>query len=126
MSASAPRHRGPHAIIQRRVRYVDTSGQPLRAFCLIDQSTGEVIELKDNAVVGKNEMSDIIIPNRYVSRRHARFTCEGGEFYVEDLGSTNGTFVEGERVDPGSGRKKIEIGNTITFAACRYTFDVLR
>lgn len=126
VKAAAPKHRGPHAVIQRRVRYVDTAGHPLKDFCLIDISTGEVIMLKDDAVIGKNEMSDIVIQNRYVSRRHARITCEGGEFYIADLGSTNGTFVNDVRLEKNGARKKIEIGDTITFAACNYKFDVLR
>ena len=37
-----------------------------------------------------------------VSRRHARFVCEDGQFYVEDVGSLNGTFLNrGARLVPG-------------------------
>src|SRR5215813_838313 len=41
-------------------------------------------------------------PEAKVSRRHARITLRNGEYFVEDLGSTNGTFVNrGKRLPPG-------------------------
>ena len=41
-------------------------------------------------------------PEAKVSRRHARITLKNGEYFVEDLGSTNGTFVNrGKRLLPG-------------------------
>lgn len=41
-------------------------------------------------------------PEAKVSRRHARVTLRNGEYFVEDLGSTNGTFVNrGKRLPPG-------------------------
>jgi pSer/pThr/pTyr-binding forkhead associated (FHA) protein len=41
-------------------------------------------------------------PEAKVSRRHARITCREGKYFLEDLGSTNGTFVNrGKRLPPG-------------------------
>ena len=46
---------------------------------------------------------DVYDPEAKVSRRHARIIFEGGKFLIEDLGSTNGTFVNrGRRLIPGS------------------------
>ena len=120
-----PRHRGPHAVIQKKIKYVDTSGTPLKEFSLIDEATGEVRPLKDTVLIGKNESCDIVIPNRYVSRRHARITCRAGAYYIEDLGSTNGTIVNGEKLSAESGERQIEPGDRIEFAACRYIFDAI-
>jgi len=120
-----PRHRGPHAVIQKKIKYVDTSGTPLREFCLIDASTGEVKQLKDSMLIGKSESCDLVIPNRYVSRRHAKISCRAGAYYIEDLGSTNGTTINGHRLYREDGEKQIEPGDKIEFAACSFIFDAI-
>lgn len=49
-------------------------------------------------IVGRAPGADILIPDDVVSRRHARFTLMGGDLMVEDLGSSNGTRLNGEPV----------------------------
>ena len=49
--------------------------------------------------VGRHPDSDIFLDDITVSRHHCRFRSEGQDFEVEDSGSTNGTYVNGERVD---------------------------
>lgn len=51
--------------------------------------------------VGRHPDSDIFLDDITVSRHHCRFRSEGQVFSVEDSGSTNGTYVNGERVDRG-------------------------
>ena len=51
--------------------------------------------------VGRHPESDIFLDDITVSRHHCRFLNEGGLFEVEDSGSTNGTYVNGERMDRG-------------------------
>lgn len=52
-------------------------------------------------------------PEAKVSRRHARISCENGEYAIEDLGSTNGTFVNrGRRLKPGE-RQPLSDGDEI-------------
>ena len=50
-------------------------------------------------LVGRGADSDIFLGDITVSRRHARFLVDPDGLGVEDLGSTNGTYVNGERVD---------------------------
>ena len=55
--------------------------------------------LRDGATsIGRSSASDVVLKNDdYASGRHARFTRHGGLLYVEDNGSTNGTFVNGRK-----------------------------
>jgi len=50
-------------------------------------------------IAGRSAPADLVIDDASVSREHARFAVGDGRTAVEDLGSTNGTFVRGQRVD---------------------------
>ena len=52
-------------------------------------------------VVGRGKPADLMLDDPSLSRQHARFTHEGGKVWVEDLGSTNGTRINGKRVSRG-------------------------
>lgn len=49
-------------------------------------------------VIGRHESCDIVLPSSSVSRQHARIFVDNGRCYVEDLGSSNGVVVDGQRV----------------------------
>src|SRR5687768_1205852 len=49
-------------------------------------------------VIGRSESCDIVLPSAEVSRRHAHLEHRDGSWFIEDLGTANGVFVEGERV----------------------------
>jgi pSer/pThr/pTyr-binding forkhead associated (FHA) protein len=49
-------------------------------------------------IIGRSHSSDIILPADNVSRRHARLYTQNTECYVEDLGSSNGVYVNGKRI----------------------------
>ena len=64
--------------------------------------------------VGRSEDNDVVISDPSVSRRHARLSrAEGGGFVIEDLGSTNGTLLDGAPID----RERIEGGEDLAFGA---------
>jgi len=54
---------------------------------------------QETTVLGRGKKCDRILDDPRVSRRHARLTRSAEEITVEDLGSANGTFVNGERID---------------------------
>ena len=53
----------------------------------------------DLSTVGRHPESDIFLDDITVSRRHVEFRREGGRFRVHDVGSLNGTYLNGDRVD---------------------------
>ena len=61
--------------------------------------------------VGRSQENDIVINDPNVSRRHARISRADDGFVVEDLGSTNGTLLDGAPID----RERIEGGDELTF-----------
>ncbi len=56
------------------------------------------LEMDSEIVIGRSSELDMVLVEDMVSRRHARITSFHGEIGIEDFGSTNGTFVNGERV----------------------------
>lgn len=72
---------------------------------------------KDIITVGRDITNDITINDPECSRHHMRFTRGAGGFTLEDLGSTNGTFVNGQRLTgakPLSNGDMIGLGETVT------------
>ena len=60
---------------------------------------GVTIAVNGPVIVGRSPSADIVIGASYVSARHARFSLMGQNLFVEDLGSTNGTAVNGQTID---------------------------
>jgi pSer/pThr/pTyr-binding forkhead associated (FHA) protein len=67
-------------------------------------------------VVGRDASADVVVPDPTISRRHARITHDLGEVWLQDLGSTNGTCVNGvrlldrRRLHDGD---EVEVGNAV-------------
>lgn len=66
---------------------------------------------QEELLLGRDLANDIAISDPEVSRRHARFFMQNGSVMVEDLGSTNGTFLNGERI---SSPQQLRAGDVIT------------
>jgi hypothetical protein len=66
----------------------------------------------DQLTIGRDSTNEIVINDAEVSRRHARLTFQGGKYVLEDLGSTNGTFVNGQRL---AGPRVLKAGEVVSF-----------
>ncbi|MEC7584431.1 MAG: FHA domain-containing protein [Planctomycetota bacterium] len=75
---------------------------------------GDVVSLGDNALrIGRKSSNDLVLPDEKASGVHAEVVCEAGRFVLRDLGSTNGTLMEGRRVS------EVVLSNGDTFAIGR-------
>lgn len=63
-----------------------------------DGQSQEITIRQDRVVVGRDRAAQLRVPARSVSRQHCEFASEDGRVVVRDLGSSNGTFVNRERV----------------------------
>jgi two-component system cell cycle response regulator len=82
---------------------------------------GEVYELaNDVTMVGRSDEFDLTVSDLSISRRHAMNVNRAESFYVSDLGSTNGTFVNKELV--GSARHLAE-GDKLTLGDITFKFS---
>ena len=79
-------------------------------------SKGQTYELADELTVGRAGGCQITLDDTYVSQLHARVFRREGQLYVEDLGSTNGTYLNRKKVTaPLAIRKgdRLQIGKTV-------------
>ena len=77
---------------------------------------GTEYPLEEEIFLGRDEECDITINDSFTSHRHARIFLEENTLYLEDLTSTNGTFVNGEKVEKPhilEQQDRIQIGNTV-------------
>lgn len=68
----------------------------------------------DSVIIGRDEdESDIVLPERQISRQHIRIYREGKQYFIEDLNSRNGTWVDNERLQ---GKQELRDGAEIHIA----------
>jgi predicted component of type VI protein secretion system len=82
---------------------------------------GERVEIESAVTLGRSPECDLSLQDTYLSSRHARFSNEDGELTIEDLGSTNGTYVNQEIVE---GRYALERGDIVQLGGV--LFEVVR
>src|SRR6266852_3489374 len=71
---------------------------------------GERLALRATNAIGRDAGNDIALPDDAASARHATLEMRDEEWWIEDLGSTNGTLVNGTRIDK---RERVRFGDEI-------------
>ena len=92
-------------------------GQPTHVAVVQGVNTGITADLAQAPVlIGRGNDAAIRLDDDYVSTRHARIVSSGGQWYVEDLGSTNGTYLGSQRITqpvPIGLGSQVRVGKTI-------------
>lgn len=76
-------------------------------------------ELKGSMLLGRSKECDICIAASHLSRKHAKFTVTATGLHVEDLGSSNGTFINGKRIE----RVALHHGDEVSFDTLRFRVE---
>ena len=74
----------------------------------------------DGAVLGRGDQADIRLEDTFASSQHARLVPHGDVMVLEDLGSTNGTYLNGE---PLRGPQPLHAGDRIRIGDSEFTFE---
>lgn len=94
--------------------------EPEQFGVLIPKGGGDPIPLlKKSLLVGRRENCDIVLRFGNVSANHCEMTLESGYWFVKDLGSRNGTRVNGYRVT----KRRIDPHDVVHFAKLQYELD---
>ncbi len=80
---------------------------------------GQEFLLQGEMVLGRATTCHVFVPDRRASREHARVFVDDGVLFVEDLGSHNGTFVNGQRI----GKHELQKGDLVRLGVTQFTVD---
>jgi hypothetical protein len=104
----------PSAALGRLVVLASPGGEP---------AVGAAFGLDAIATLGRDVNNAIVIDDDFVSTAHATLTFRGRAWYVEDLASTNGTYVNGSRID---GISPLAFGDELQLGQVRFRLDRAR
>lgn len=79
-----------------------------------DRQTVQIPET--GLLIGRSSSCHLSLKDEFASGEHCKISVENGTFFIEDLGSTNGTLIDGEQIDrksPLNSGQKVQIGVTV-------------
>jgi FHA domain-containing protein len=102
--------------------FSDTGGgtPKLRVGTAAGLRAGSAYDLSEGALLGRGDQADIRLEDTFASTSHARLVPQGDVIVLEDLGSTNGTFLNGE---PLRGPQPLHVGDSIRIGDSEFTFE---
>lgn len=77
-------------------------------------------DVTGGALIGRSRSCDIVVPHPAVSARHARIYEEKGTYFIEDLDSTNGTYINGERME----KAELKNGDRVAISSVELRFEL--
>jgi len=105
--------KGVRNLLMKRIA---NTGEFRRNRLVLVSQTGDAFELTaDQVTIGRSSRNILRISNPYVSRQHAEVWFDGRQHFVVDLGSTNATKLNGQRLQPGQ-LYLLHHGSTLTLA----------
>jgi hypothetical protein len=98
-----------------------SGGMPkLRVATAAGLRAGAAYDLSEGALLGRGDNADIRLQDTFASSQHARLVPQGDVMVLEDLGSTNGTYLNGE---PLRGPQPLHVGDSIRIGDSEFTFE---
>jgi len=122
--SAADEELGPDDITKEVVVPANVRSMPSKVALQVVEGprTGEILVIeRDHAVLGRGSEADLRIPDASLSRMHARFDRTGDTLFVTDLGSRNGTQVQGRMIEE---RTQVEVGDLVTVGRVVLRFSV--
>lgn len=99
---------------------LDTSNTNTWALNALTEALGDLtVTVSESLSVGRGSDNDVVLGSKQVSRNHAVLSVLDGQLYVKDLDSSNGTFINNERIE-GNKSSLLQVNDTIGFASFNF------
>jgi pSer/pThr/pTyr-binding forkhead associated (FHA) protein len=92
----------------------------LEVIAALGHEPGTVFDIRDGAMLGRSDHAEIRVDDPFASSAHARIFQQGDFMYVEDMGSTNGTFHNGRQV---RGPERLKVADVIRIGDSEYRYQ---
>src|SRR4051794_35495343 len=115
VEAPSPRRRSGPAPARR-----DGAAPRLRVVAAMSHEPGTTFDVRSGAMFGRSDAADIHVEDAFASSSHARIYNRGGSMYLEDMGSTNGTYLNGRKVQSA---ERLDMGDTIRIGDSEYRYE---
>lgn len=80
---------------------------------------GQTLVIERDMVIGRHQQADIVLQASHISRRHAALVLKDTQLWIQDLGSSNGTFVNGQKVT----EQQLNPADEIHFESIRFKVE---
>jgi pSer/pThr/pTyr-binding forkhead associated (FHA) protein len=81
---------------------------------------GATWEIGDGATLGRSDSADIRVDDPFASSAHARIFLRGEFMYIEDMGSTNGTYLNGRQL---TSAERLKVADSVRIGDSEYRYQ---
>jgi FHA domain len=92
----------------------------LQVVAAMGHEPGTTFDVGEGATFGRSNGADIRVDDPFASSAHARIFDRGGFMYIEDMGSTNGTYLNGRQLKT---EERLSMGDTIRIGDSEYRYE---
>jgi hypothetical protein len=92
----------------------------LEVVAAMGHEPGTVFDVGDGATMGRADSSDIPVDDPFASSAHARVFSRGDYMYVEDMGSTNGTYLNGRQLRQA---ERLKVADVVRIGDSEYRYQ---
>jgi hypothetical protein len=92
----------------------------LEVIAALGHDPGTVFDIRDGAMLGRSDHAEIRVDDPFASSAHARIFARGDFMHVEDMGSTNGTYLNGRRL---RGAERLKVADVIRIGDSEYRYQ---